>query len=207
MSNKAALRVILSKIVILLLLLVSTCNANYFASLSGLNVESSVPGTNYSDVTNDIACTMDIPQRNYTSLSTPPIRATFSGFFNMNGSRPEDTQILAVAAIFSRLLVSRHRDFMFTVDIDLVMNEYLFLENSSDSIRNLFNKTYEVFERQREQQSELNQTVLLGPLSSQQTRLINGLATVNTAPIVSYSATVSSLSSKYDYPWFFSRLL
>jgi hypothetical protein len=160
---------------------------------------------NYTDVTNDITCTLGIPARNYTPIVTPPIEVTLPGFFNLDGRRPEDLQILAVAAIFAQILVSRDREFAMSLNVHPKLNnEFDPGMTYYDAQVKMFNSIYDTFEAQREQRGmELNRTTLLGPLSSQQTRLINGLATVNTAPIVSYSATVSSLSSKFDYPWFF----
>lgn len=54
-----------------------------------------------------------------------------------------------------------------------------------------------------QQTAGMSSIALQGPLSSDETRLINGLAAVNTAPIISSAASAPSLSSKFDYPWFF----
>ena len=73
------------------------------------------------------------------------------------------------------------------------------------ALYNMFELVYQTFEAQRVNSvsKPYRRTALMGPFSSAQTRAISGLATVNTAPIVSYSATVASLSSKLDYPWFY----
>lgn len=49
----------------------------------------------------------------------------------------------------------------------------------------------------------MNQTSLLGPYTSVQSRFLSGIATIRTAPLVSFSATIPGLSSKNDYPWFY----
>lgn len=49
----------------------------------------------------------------------------------------------------------------------------------------------------------MNQTSLLGPYTSVQSRFLSGIATIRTTPLVSFSATVPGLSSKNDYPWFY----
>jgi hypothetical protein len=78
-----------------------------------------------------------------------------------------------------------------------------FESGGGDTSAYIFQTVFEIFKDQSARTDPKKRTVLMGPLSSAQTRLINGLATVNTAPIVSFSATVPSLSSKFDYPWFF----
>ena len=81
---------------------------------------------NYTDVTNDITCTLGIPARNYTPIVTPPIEVTLPGFFNLDGRRPEDLQILAVAAIFAQILVSRDREFAMSLNVHPKLNNGMY---------------------------------------------------------------------------------
>lgn len=77
------------------------------------------------------------------------------------------------------------------------------VNSNADAAKIMFSTTNSIVNSVQQSGSDSMSIAMQGPLSSDETRLINGLAAVNTAPIISYAASAPSLSSKFDYPWFF----
>ena len=89
----------------------------------------------YYDVDNDIYCTK--AATNYTYAN--PITFDFPGFFSMNGSAPEDIQILAVAAVFAQNLVNQDADFQNLVVAELDLHDCTYVRCQNPCAKPLSN--------------------------------------------------------------------
>jgi hypothetical protein len=78
--------------------------------------DDDIPITNF-----DIYCSNPLSYMNYTNEG--PVTFRFPGFFTLNGSNPEDVQILAVGAVFSALLINNDQQFAGKVKVKAVLEK------------------------------------------------------------------------------------